>query len=288
MSSPGYDYRKDYYAVLGITPTEGSKAKTALFRLAKVLHPDKTNGDAVLAERFKIAHEAYEVLTTPELKAYYDRDRAIAGYGPTPAHAYPSPSSQSSYDSNTSFSFITPNDGAKTSEPATPQSQMPPEFRERQSAPYASTPSKPRQATPPETPTKPKPTTTQVQDPPIPDPEVCTFDDYYYADYTEKALLQQVREHCDKLTLKWRAARTQTRIAKHTKESMHDKYGVYAQEWKKRQQIALKLQHRKWQVEALLKRHKERAADCKEMRKQEEVRMEGDWEGRWAEWHACH
>ncbi len=66
------DY-KDYYSVLGVNK-KASKAeiKKAYRNLAKKYHPDKTEGDKSLEEKFKEVSEAYEVLSHDENRKKYD------------------------------------------------------------------------------------------------------------------------------------------------------------------------------------------------------------------------
>jgi len=66
------DY-KDYYKILGLTKA-ASKAeiKKAYRNLAKKYHPDKTNGNSALEEKFKEISEAYEVLSHDENRKKYD------------------------------------------------------------------------------------------------------------------------------------------------------------------------------------------------------------------------
>jgi molecular chaperone DnaJ len=65
--------KRDYYDVLGV-PRDASDAdvKKAFRRLARELHPD-VNPAPEAAERFREAAEAYEVLSTAETRARYDR-----------------------------------------------------------------------------------------------------------------------------------------------------------------------------------------------------------------------
>ena len=72
--SSEFDVSKDYYGILGVVvDADKSVLKSAFFRLAKELHPDKTGGDLQKAEKFKEVREAYEILSSPELREQYDR-----------------------------------------------------------------------------------------------------------------------------------------------------------------------------------------------------------------------
>jgi molecular chaperone DnaJ len=66
--------KKDYYEVLGISK-EATKEeiKKAYRKQALKYHPDKNPGDKKSEENFKEAAEAYEVLSSDEKKARYDR-----------------------------------------------------------------------------------------------------------------------------------------------------------------------------------------------------------------------
>ena len=66
------DY-KDYYTILGVakSATEG-EIKKAYRNLAKKYHPDKTDGNKALEEKFKEVSEAYEVLGNKENRKKYD------------------------------------------------------------------------------------------------------------------------------------------------------------------------------------------------------------------------
>jgi len=66
--------KKDFYEILGIskgaTPEE---IKKAYRKKAIQYHPDKNPGDSTAEENFKLAAEAYEVLSDPNKKARYDQ-----------------------------------------------------------------------------------------------------------------------------------------------------------------------------------------------------------------------
>ncbi|PJA97365.1 MAG: molecular chaperone DnaJ [Ignavibacteriales bacterium CG_4_9_14_3_um_filter_34_10] len=66
--------KRDYYEVLGVgkSATE-DEIKKAYRKLAMQYHPDRNPGDKESEEKFKEAAEAYEVLSSPEKKAKYDR-----------------------------------------------------------------------------------------------------------------------------------------------------------------------------------------------------------------------
>lgn len=71
----------DYYSTLGVARTASAEdIKKAYRRLARQFHPDK-NKDPKAEERFKAIGEAYEVLSTPEKRAAYDRFGSAEGVG---------------------------------------------------------------------------------------------------------------------------------------------------------------------------------------------------------------
>lgn len=75
-------YEKDFYKVLGVTKSATSdEIKKAYRKLAKDLHPDKTQGDNKLEERFKEVSEAYDVLGDAKSRAEYDQARDMFAAG---------------------------------------------------------------------------------------------------------------------------------------------------------------------------------------------------------------
>ena len=63
----------DYYRILGIDKTAGaSEIKKAYRKLALKYHPDKTEGDKALEDKFKKISEAYAVLSDAEKRNQYD------------------------------------------------------------------------------------------------------------------------------------------------------------------------------------------------------------------------
>ena len=66
--------KKDFYEVLGISKgADASEIKKAYRKAAIKYHPDKNPGDKEAEENFKLAAEAYEVLSDPQKKAKYDQ-----------------------------------------------------------------------------------------------------------------------------------------------------------------------------------------------------------------------
>ncbi|MCM1560814.1 MAG: J domain-containing protein [Butyrivibrio sp.] len=71
----------DHYRILGLAETADAEAvKKAYRRLAKECHPDTHPGDKRAEERFKQITEAYGVLSDPEKRKKYDRERAGADF----------------------------------------------------------------------------------------------------------------------------------------------------------------------------------------------------------------
>ncbi|MCW8107949.1 molecular chaperone DnaJ [Alteromonas ponticola] len=82
--------KRDYYEVLGVEKGAGERdIKKAYKKLAMKYHPDRTQGDKSLEEKFKEIQEAYEILTDPKKRAAYDQyghagvdpNRGGGGYG---------------------------------------------------------------------------------------------------------------------------------------------------------------------------------------------------------------
>ncbi|HEX6269402.1 MAG TPA: J domain-containing protein [Anaerolineales bacterium] len=67
------DY-KDYYKILGVErKASEDDIRKAYRKLAMQYHPDRNPGDRQSEERFKEINEAYQVLSDPKKRAYYDR-----------------------------------------------------------------------------------------------------------------------------------------------------------------------------------------------------------------------
>ena len=66
--------RQDYYEVLSVSKDSSGKEISRSYRkLAVKYHPDSNPGDADANRQFKLAAEAYEVLSDPEKRSRYDR-----------------------------------------------------------------------------------------------------------------------------------------------------------------------------------------------------------------------
>lgn len=66
--------KQDYYEILGIDKSANAATiKKAYRKKAIEFHPDKNPGDKEAEEKFKLAAEAYEVLSDPDKKARYDQ-----------------------------------------------------------------------------------------------------------------------------------------------------------------------------------------------------------------------
>jgi molecular chaperone DnaJ len=66
--------KRDYYEVLGVAKNaDGDAIKQSYRKLAMQYHPDRNPGDKASEEKFKEAAEAYEVLSSADKRARYDR-----------------------------------------------------------------------------------------------------------------------------------------------------------------------------------------------------------------------
>lgn len=66
--------KRDYYEVLGVGKSADEREiKKAYKKLAMKYHPDRTQGDKALEEKFKEIQEAYEILTNSQKRAAYDQ-----------------------------------------------------------------------------------------------------------------------------------------------------------------------------------------------------------------------
>ncbi len=66
--------KRDYYEILSVSRTSTEvEIKAAYRKSALKYHPDRNPGDAEAEENFKIASEAYEVLSNNDKRARYDR-----------------------------------------------------------------------------------------------------------------------------------------------------------------------------------------------------------------------
>ena len=74
-----------YYDALGVPPTATElEIKKAYRKLAITTHPDKNPGDETAHERFQAIGEAYQVLSSDQLRAAYDKygkEQAVPGGG---------------------------------------------------------------------------------------------------------------------------------------------------------------------------------------------------------------
>lgn len=82
--------KRDYYEVLGVDKSAGEREiKKAYKKLAMKYHPDRTQGDKGLEDKFKEIQEAYEILSDSQKRAAYDQyghagvdpNRGGAGFG---------------------------------------------------------------------------------------------------------------------------------------------------------------------------------------------------------------
>jgi molecular chaperone DnaJ len=73
---------RDYYAVLGVSASATQdEIKKQYRKLAAKHHPDRNQGDAKAADRFKEISEAYQVLGDEEKRKQYDDMRRLGAFG---------------------------------------------------------------------------------------------------------------------------------------------------------------------------------------------------------------
>ncbi len=73
---------KDPYTVLGVDRTASQdEIKSAYRKLAKELHPDLNPGEPIIEQKFKDVSAAYDILSSPDKRAKFDRGEMDAGGG---------------------------------------------------------------------------------------------------------------------------------------------------------------------------------------------------------------
>jgi molecular chaperone DnaJ len=66
--------KRDYYEILGVARNANDQTiKSAYRKLALKYHPDRNPGDAAAEEEFKLAAEAYAIISDPDKRSAYDR-----------------------------------------------------------------------------------------------------------------------------------------------------------------------------------------------------------------------
>jgi molecular chaperone DnaJ len=74
--------KRDYYEVLGVAKgAPADEIKKSYRKIAMQFHPDRNPGNKEAEEKFKEAAEAYDVLSTPDKRAQYDRFGHVSGNG---------------------------------------------------------------------------------------------------------------------------------------------------------------------------------------------------------------
>ncbi|MCC6185538.1 MAG: molecular chaperone DnaJ [Chitinophagaceae bacterium] len=77
--------KRDYYEILGVgKQASADEIKKAYRKTAMQHHPDRNPGDKSAEDKFKEAAEAYEILSSPDKKAQYDRFGHSMGNGGRP------------------------------------------------------------------------------------------------------------------------------------------------------------------------------------------------------------
>ena len=85
------DFAKDYYSILGCALNADQTVIQAAYRAqSKKHHPDVNKGSQESKERFQEIQEAYEILSDPTKRAYYDSMRSgVSGHEYAPGDSFP-------------------------------------------------------------------------------------------------------------------------------------------------------------------------------------------------------
>jgi molecular chaperone DnaJ len=76
------DIKKDYYEVLGVAKEASSEdIKKAYRKLSLQFHPDRNNNSTESTEKFQEINSAYDVLSSEQERANYDRQRVSSFFG---------------------------------------------------------------------------------------------------------------------------------------------------------------------------------------------------------------
>lgn len=235
MCDRRYDSSKDYYSILRLPRGSVIDLKRAYYERSLEQHPDKMGG---CEDFFKLVVEAYEVLSNPQAKRAYDRERFFTNFDDDDCKGCEDEGEEDiEVDDHFSFGY----DNAST---APPRSQASPSYPGSSCGTSFSTVGSIGRA---------------QRDR---EPRSCTFDHYYFNDYTERSRLLHLRIARNHNDSAWRIAKYDSDMAKRRMEAYPSKVSLI-RSWERQAMITSERQIKKRADERVFKAHLSRARSLK-------------------------